>query len=181
MGMAQGMAERMDLVNGSEVQRSFALVSGSSVVTINGPWEAVDRLTRYGKSHGGRYIVFLEDGTLRRLGDPAKVAEAERMYAPLQVLAAKQEALAAEQRPLAAKQEALGAEQRAATDPETMQRIGAQQGRLGTQQGALGARQGEIGRQQGVLGKAFYGRVQQMLEACLADGTCPQVDEAAKR
>ena len=180
-GWAQDKPQHMYFVDGSEMQRPFALVSGSSVVTINGQWKALGALTRYAQSHAGHYLAFLQDGTLRRLEDPAKVAEAERLYAPMGALAAKQEALAAEQRPLAAQQQALGVQQRAATDPETMGRIGAQQGALGAQQGALGAKQGEIGRQQGELGRAFYQRVQTMLDACLADRTCPRVDETAKR
>ena len=181
MGRAQGKPEHLYFADGSETQRPFALVSGTSVMTINGAWGSAEALTRYAQGHAGHYIAFLQDGTLRRLDDPAKVAEAERMYAPMQALAAKQEALAAQQRPLAAQQQALGVQQRAATDPETMQRIGVQQGALGTQQGALGAKQGEIGRQQGELGRAFYKRVQTMLDACVADHSCRAVEEVSTR
>ncbi len=159
----------------SGAQRSFALVVNSSRVSVNGDWQAMAPLTRYTQDHPGSYIVFVQDGELHRLNTPDRVAEAEKLYAPMLPLAAKQRALAAEQKPLAEQQRALAAEQRAVVDPAEKGRVGALQGKVGAQQGAIGARQGEIGRRQGEVGRAFYDRIQAMLDACLVDRSCPRI------
>lgn len=161
------------------VERPFALVVNSSTVTVNGGWHALDPLPGYTQAHPGSYIVFVQGGELHRLNTPERVADAEKLYAPMLSLEARQRALAAEQRPLAEQQRALAAEQRAAVNPAEQGRIGALQGKLGAQQGAIGERQGEIGRKQGEVGRAFYDRVQAMLEVCLTDGSCPRVPAAA--
>ena len=168
--------------DGEANQRSFALVLESSPVTINGSWHGTTDLARYAQDHAGTYIVFSENGELRRLDNPERLREAQRLYEPMTALAAQQRALAAEQRPLAAQQRALGAQQRAATTPVEMQSIGAAQAALGAQQGNIGRVQGEIGRKQGEIGRALHARVEAMLDACLTDGSCPRVSaEAARR
>lgn len=156
-------------------QRSFALVVESSVVTMNGGWHPIAQLARYAGSHAGTYIVFTQDGQLRRLENPQRLAEAQQLYEPMRALAAKQQALAAEQKPFAEQQRALDSQQRAATDPHEMTRIGAEQAAVGREQGEIGQLQGAVGRQQGEIGRAFYNRVQVFLDACLADGSCPRV------
>ena len=168
--------------DGDASHRSFALVVESSPVTINGSWHGTNDLARYAQEHAGTYIVFEDGGALRRLETPDRLAEAQHLYEPMRALAARQRALAAEQQPLAEQQRALAAQQQAATSPDEMRRIGAIQSDLGAQQGDIGRIQGEIGRQQGQIGRAFYARVQTMLTACLADGSCPRVPvEAARR
>ena len=163
-------------------QRAFVYVERSSPHTISCGSSDAAPLLRYAKSHEGTYLVFAENGTLHRLDRPAQMTELEHGYAPMRELEAKQKALGAEQAPLAARQRALAAQQRAASAPDEMRRIGELQGALGEQQGALGAKQGAIGEQQGALGRQFSAKVQDMLNACLADGSCPAVStEAAKR
>lgn len=167
---------------GDANQRSFALVVESSPVTISGSWHGTTDLARYAQDHAGTYIVFVDKGVLRRLENPNRLAEAQHLYEPMRALETKQRALAAEQQPLAAQQRALGTQQRAATDPDEMRRIGAIQTEIGAQQGNIGRIQGTIGRQQGEIGRAFHARVESMLDACLADGTCPRVTtEAAQQ
>ena len=156
-------------------QGSFALVVQSSVVTMSGGWHPIAELTRYAGAHAGTYLVFARDGELRRLDSPERLAEAQRLYEPMRGLAAKQQALAAEQKPLAAQQEVLSAQQRAATDPHEMTRLGAEQASLGQQQSAIGQQQGAIGRRQGEIGRAFHARVEAMLDACVADGSCGRI------
>ncbi len=162
--------------------RSFAFVSGSAVM-LNGSWEDGSPLQIYAHAHTGHYIVFWQDGILHRLDAPARIEEIEREYAPMAPLEARQKELAARQKPFAEQQKALAARQKAAQgDPTEQGRIGQEQGRLGQQQGDLGQQQGEIGRQQGEIGRAVYLKVQTMLTACLADGSCPRINsEAAQR
>lgn len=168
--------------DGDAHQRSFALVVQSSPVTINGSWHGTADLARYAGDHAGTYIVFSENGELRRLDNPERLAEAQHLYEPMAALAAQQRALAAEQRPLAAQQRALGMQQRAAATPVEMQSLGAAQAAIGAQQGDIGRVQGEIGRKQGEIGRAFHSRVEAMLDACVANGSCPRVTaEAAHR
>ena len=179
--LAQTKPENTVIFNDGESSRSFALVVGSSVETLEGEWHEESPLLRYTQSHPGTYLVFTKDGQLYRLDDPARIAEAERTYAPMRELASKQKALAAEQKPLADKQHALGAEQRSAATAEEHERIGMEQGAVGAQQAQIGRQQGEIGRQQGDLGRALYRQLQTMSDACLADGTCPRVPGEASR
>ena len=162
--------------------RSFALVVQSSLVSESGDWHAIAQLAHYAQRHPGTYIVFTQDGVLRRLDTPKGLAEAQHLYDPVRQLAKSQEVLAAEQKPLAEQQQSLGAQQRAATDPHQMTRIGAAQAALGREQGDLGQQQGAIGREQGELGRVAYHRVQSMLDACVADRSClPVTDETAQR
>ena len=163
-------------------QRSFAFVVQSSVVTMNGGWHPTADLARYAREHAGTYIVFVQGDELHRLDSPERLAEAQQIYAPMRDLATRQQTLAAEQKPLAAQQQVLEAQQRAANDPREMTRIGAEQASLGQKQGDIGRLQGAIGQKQGEIGRAFYSRVQAMLTACMADGSCPRVAaQAAQR
>ena len=178
---AQGKPDASYFDDADGPQQSFALVVQSFVVTMNGGWHPTAGLARYTHDHAGTYIVFAQGGELRRLDAAEALAEAQRLYAPMHDLATKQEALAAEQRPLAAQQGVLAAQQRAATNPQEMTRIGAEQAALGQQQGDIGRLQGAIGQKQGEIGRAFYKRVQGMLTACMANGSCPPVAAEAAR
>ncbi len=165
-----------DFDENARPHRSFAFVQGSTV-TLNGSWEDGSPLQLYAHSHAGHYIVFWADGVLHRFDTPARIAEVERDYAPMAPLEARQKELSARQKPFAEQQKTLAAQQRAAVgDPAEQGRIGQEQGKVGRLQGELGRRQGEIGRQQGEIGRAVYRKVQGMLTACLADGSCPRVD-----
>ncbi len=180
--LAQTKPETAYLPGGDGQKRTFAFVVHSQVLTISGEWRPIFQISRYAHDHTGTYIVFTQDGELRRLDKPESVNEAERMYSPMRELAVKQKVLDALQKPLDKQQDRLGAEQKAATDPSEKEHIGVAQGALGAEQGDIGQLQGAIGRQQGEVGRAFYNRVQAMLSACVVDGTCPRVTtEAAQR
>lgn len=181
-GIAAAQSISTSYSNASTSGRTFAYVVDSSMKTFSGYWSGSAPGLRYAQAHPGTYLVFIEGGVLHRLDTPARLAQLEKLQAPMRELEAKQKALAAEQKPLAAQQRELGAQQKAAKDPDEMGRIGAAQGAIGQEQGEIGAVQGAIGQKQGDVGRAFYSEVQGQITACLADGSCPAVtSEAARR
>lgn len=155
--------------------RTFALVQGNDV-SLNGSWQHGDALSRYAHEHAGHYIVFLDGDQLHRMDSASDVTQAEQAYAPMLPLEVRQKALADQQKPLSDQQRTLAEQQRAAVgNPAEQGRIGQEQGDLGRQQGEIGRKQGEIGRQQGEVARAFYAKVQTMINTCLANNTCPRV------
>ena len=190
-------------VSGSDSDRSFVLVEGSSIRSFTGSWHSSSPLLRYAHDHRGNYIVFEQGTEMHRLDKPERLAEVQRLYAPMQELATKQQAyahaqqslaqeqqkLASAQRPLAQSQHNIAGQQRSTQDPQSQGQMGHAQGVLGEEQGELGSAQGDLGRQQGDIGavqgalghkqgeiaRAANKRLQVMFNECLADGSCPRV------
>ncbi len=151
---------------------SFALVVQSKVVTAEGDWKESEGLRAYGTAHPGSYIVFANEGSLMLLQKPSEIAEAAKLYRPLEALGEEQAKLGAKQTPLNQKQAVLGRQMKEATGAEEMRRIGAEQGKVGAEQGALGREQGRLGQEQGSAGRTFYNNVQTALGQCLARRSC---------
>ena len=168
-------AQTIHFSDESKPEITYAYVVRSSVNTISGSWSGSAPLLRYAQSHPGSYLVFSEDGVLRRLDLPARISALEQLEVPMRELEARQKALQAEQKPLEEQQRRLEAQQQAAVDPQEKGRVGILQGAIGQEQGAIGRVQGGIGRQQGELGRAFNGKVKAMISECLKDNSCPQV------
>lgn len=154
----------------------FAMVQGASVRNFSGDAGAGEPMQTYASAHPGHYLLFAATDGLHRMDEVDRMAELERVWAPMLPLEARQQELAALMRPLSGQQRVLAAQQKAALgDPVEQGRLGAEQGRIGQQMGKIGREQGEVGRKQGELGRAFYQKVQGVLTGCLQDGHCPRV------
>ena len=176
VGLLAQSKESTTVINHEEpTSRSFVIVDHSDVRTMQGSWHDSAALFRYVHDHPGTYVVFQQAGGVYRLDSPERLAEVQRLYAPMKALSVQQDALAHAQGPLAKQQQNLGQQQRAATDPEDKGRIGTAQGAIGSEQGDLGAMQGALGHQQGEVARAAYKRMQTIFDQCLANGSCPRV------
>ena len=172
-------AQNIGPADGSTSPHPFAYVlrSSASIFSVSwlGNWSGSSPLLRYAHDHPGSYVVFSENGALRRLDTPACMRELEQAQLPLRELDAKQKALGQEQKPLEEQQKRLAAQQRAAESPQEQGRVGMVQGAIGGEQGVIGRLQGEIGKQQGEIGRALNERVQALIDACVRDGSCPRI------
>ena len=156
---------------------SFALVIGNEVVSFDGNFD--DRFNDIRRNVQGDFIYCKQKGKFYVIEDPALLAKAKALYAPMDVLSKQQEELGRQQEALGAQQEALGKQQEAVKVPtpdlskelasldEAMQKLKALQGnkevtqqslaevqeRIGEIQGRLGNLQGLAGEQMGKLGE----------------------------
>lgn len=174
-GLAAAAQEQSTAGAPTSPDRTFAIVERSSVRAIQGSWQRSSPLLRYVHDHSGTYVVFAQGGELYRMDRPDQIAEVERLYAPMQELAVRQEAFAKAQKPLARNQQTLAAQQRDTISPMEKGRIGEAQGAIGQEQGDLGALQGDLGRQQGEVAKAAYRRMQTIFDRCLTDQSCSRI------
>ncbi len=174
--LAQADEPMTVIADGPNSGRSFVVVAQGATRIAQVQWRSSAPLFRYVHDHpAGSYVVFEQDGAMYRFDNPARMAEVQRLYAPMKALGAQQQGLGHAQKPLSRHQHTLSAEQRAATDPQEKGRIGQAQGALGQAQGDLGTLQGELGRQQGEVARAASLRLQTMFDQCLAEGTCARV------
>jgi hypothetical protein len=162
----------------SRMNRSY-LVKLPSGQEEASDWRDRDLMHAYAKDHAGTYVVFLSEGTLYRIDQPAQMRELENLYEPIHALNQQQAALSAAQRPLSEQQKELSEVQRNTTEPSVKGRIGSIQGDLGREQGVIGRQQGVIGRQQGLLARNLYDRVQDMIDVCLREKSCAAVPSVA--
>lgn len=168
--------------NGNHEGMEFAIVSGESIIMMNGSGDDRDAVKSLQKKIQGDFIWFIHGGHSYVIRDAAMVKSARELYASQQDLGRKQEELGKQQEELGKQQEALGKEQEAVRvqipgdlearlkKAEAMVRalgtnasqedlgrlqgeLGNIQGEIGNLQGKAGDEQGEIGRRQGELGK----------------------------
>ena len=158
---------------------SYALVMGDDRYTFSGDWQQREDLESIQKNTHGNFIYYRHDGKSYVIDDPAIVARARALYAPMEALGKQQEALGRQQEALGRRQSSvkiqnpdlsketaaldkalqqmkqLAAEKE--VDRESLSRlqeqIGEIQGRLGELQGEAGEQQGKIGAEQGALGE----------------------------
>lgn len=157
----------------SRVDRPFALVVDSKLVSLNGTYTGNrSNLESYAKTHPGSYLVFEERGSLYLENNADAVAEIERLDAPMHPLDAQQHALRDKMRPLEQQMKTLEQKMRAAQSPQEQTAIGAEMRQVGEQMERVGKEQGAVGEQQGKVGKAFYNRAQAIFVQCLANQSC---------
>jgi hypothetical protein len=157
------------------LQRPFALVVRSQVLTVEGDWKQGPFLRNYGEAHQGSYIIFVQDGWVYQLTAPTLIAEAERLYAPMWDLSSQQIRLGAQQTVLLRRQEELVRKMKNAAISEEQTKIGADEASIGAEQGKIGREQGHIGEQQRITGVAFYQKVQAMIDECGAKQNCQKM------
>jgi hypothetical protein len=156
---------------------AFALVTGKSLVSFSGNWN--EAFQRAMANMSGDFIFYRHDGKSYVTQDPAILARAKALYAPMQQLNRMQAELGARQQALGAEQEALGRRQSEVKIPtpdlkkemasleeamEQLKKLESQpmvehealsdlQGKIGDIQGRLGDLQGQAGEIQGKFGE----------------------------
>jgi beta-lactamase regulating signal transducer with metallopeptidase domain len=158
----------------------FAYSSGGKDPMIfSGNWEDMKAYDSIRGTLHGPYIFYKHDGKAYVIQDPAILARAKALYAPIDELGRRQEELGKQQEALAKQQEALGRQQEAvkvqtpdlseqlASLEEALQKLKALQAektvdedtlsnlqeRMSDIQARLGELQGEAGERQGKLGE----------------------------
>ncbi len=155
--------------------RQIILVVDGVLVAQNIYWHQNQELQRYALNHPGTFVVFGTGGPIHRIDSPAILRQAQALYAPLVPLAAEQQKLAEQQKALALKQAELAKAIQSATGPENVGKIGQQQEALGQRQGQIGQEQGRVGQLQGAAWKVLQAALDQAADSCLADKSCPIV------
>jgi len=161
----------------------FALVSGSDSFTFTGDVHAMRALEAIRPSIQGNFIFYRHNGKSYVIQDPAILARAQALFAPMKDLEQQQDVLGKQQEALGKQQEELGRQQEGIKVPapnlekqlaeldaaeqklrkmqnvdmeslsELQGEIAEIQGRLGELQGIAGEQQGKIGEKQGELGE----------------------------
>jgi hypothetical protein len=159
---------------------SYAIIKGNgSQVQMSGNWpeshhEALEKARRM--AHGD-FLWFSRNGKSYIIEDPAKLAQIESMYKPMEELGRQQEELGRQQEAFGREQEKLGRQQQLASIPTpdlskemadlnaavakmqaqkgamlTQEQLSDLEGKIGELQGKLGGLQGEIGTKMGEFG-----------------------------